>query len=52
MEAIALLQAERPKLHVLTVGSDVVAYGGTRSDGRSWGAWAKQDVLTLSAPIG
>ena len=44
METIALLQAERPKLHVLIVGSDVVAYGGTRSDGRSWGAWARQDV--------
>ena len=44
METIALLQAERPQLHVLIVGSDVVAYGGTRSDGRSWGAWARQDV--------
>ena len=44
METIALLQAERPQLHVLIVGSDVVAYGGTRSDGRSWGTWARQDV--------
>ena len=44
MEAIALLQARRPKLHVLIVGSDVVAYGGSRSDGRSWGDWAKQDI--------
>ena len=44
MQAIALLQAQRPKLHVLIVGSDVVAYGGSRSDGRSWGAWAKEDV--------
>ena len=44
MQAISLLQAQRPKLHVLIVGSDVVAYGGSRSDGRSWGAWAKEDI--------
>ena len=44
MQAIALLQATRPNLHVLIVGSDVVAYGGSRSDGRSWGNWAKQDI--------
>ena len=31
-------------LHVLIVGSDVVAYGGSRSDGRSWGAWAKEEI--------
>ena len=44
MQAIALLQAKRPHLHTLIVGSDVVAYGGCRPDGRSWGAWAKQEV--------
>ncbi|MCB4406935.1 glycosyltransferase [Synechococcus sp. MU1642] len=44
MQAIALLQAQRPQLHALIVGSDVVAYGGSRSDGRSWGAWAKEDI--------
>ena len=44
MQAIALLQAQRPHLHALIVGSDVVAYGGERSDGRSWGAWAKEDI--------
>ena len=44
MQAIALLQAQRPHLHAIIVGSDVVAYGGSRSDGRSWGTWAKQDV--------
>ena len=44
MQAIAHLQAQRPHLHVLIVGSDVVAYGGERSDGRSWGAWAKEDI--------
>tara|TARA_B100000674_G_C37959202_1_gene971121 strand:- start:1984 stop:3210 length:1227 start_codon:yes stop_codon:yes gene_type:complete len=44
MEAIALLQAKRPQLHALIVGSDVVAYGGSRSDGRSWGTWAKTEI--------
>ena len=44
MQAIALLQAQRPHLHALIVGSDVVAYGGERSDGRSWGEWAKEDI--------
>ena len=44
MQAIALLQAQRPNLHVLIAGSDVVAYGGSRSDGRSWGAWAKEEI--------
>ena len=44
MQAVALLQAQRPNLHALIVGSDVVAYGGSRSDGRSWGAWAKEDI--------
>jgi len=44
MQAIALLQQQRPQLHVLIVGSDGVAYGAPRSDGRSWGAWAKADL--------
>ena len=44
MQAIALLQSQRPHLHVLIVGADVVAYGGSRSDGRSWGAWAKEEI--------
>ena len=44
MQAIALLQQRRPKLHVLIVGADVVAYGAGRPDGRSWGEWAKQDL--------
>ena len=44
MKAISLLQAERPQLHALIVGSDVVAYGGSRSDGRTWGAWAKDEI--------
>ena len=44
MQAIALLQRQRPKLHVLIVGHDCVAYGDRRSDGRSWGEWAKAEV--------
>ena len=44
MQALSLLQQRRPKLHVLIVGADVVAYGAGRSDGRSWGDWARQDL--------
>ena len=44
MAAIALLQKARPRLHVLIVGSDVVAYGATRSDGKTWGEWARQEL--------
>ena len=44
MQAIALLQQQRPQLHVLIAGSDLVAYGASRSDGRSWGEWARQDL--------
>ena len=44
MQAIAQLQRQRPKLHVLIVGHDDVAYGVKRSDGRSWGEWAKAEL--------
>jgi len=44
MQAIALLQAERPHLHVLIVGSDAVAYGAQRVDGRSWATWAREEL--------
>ena len=44
MQAIALLQQQRPRLHVLIAGSDLVAYGAPRPDGRSWGDWAKQEL--------
>jgi glycosyltransferase involved in cell wall biosynthesis len=40
--ALARLQQLRPQAHVLLVGSDVVAYGSHRSDGRSWRDWALQ----------
>ena len=44
MQTIALLQSRRPNLHVLIVGSDLVAYGSGRSDQRSWGEWARADL--------
>ena len=44
MQAIAILQSRRPHLHVLIVGSDLVAYGSGRSDKRSWGEWARSDL--------
>lgn len=44
MKAIALLQAARPNVHVLIAGGDVVAYGAQRSDGRSWGTWAREEL--------
>ncbi len=44
MEAIALLQKKRPSLHVLVAGADIVAYGANRSDGRTWGEWAKTEI--------
>ena len=54
METIALLQAERPKLHVLIVGSDVVAYGGSRDLMAVVGGHGqrKKFLLILSALIG
>ena len=44
MNALALLQQRRPLVQVLIAGSDVVAYGGGRADGRSWQTWAEQDA--------
>ena len=44
METVASLQSLRPNLHVLIVGSDLVAYGSGRSDRRSWGEWARADL--------
>ena len=44
MQTIATLQSRRPNLHVLIVGSDLVAYGSGRSDRRSWGEWARADL--------
>ena len=35
-EGISILMKRNPQVHVLLVGSDEVAYGSKRSDGRSW----------------
>ena len=43
MRAIELLQQRRPNLHVLIAGHDGVAYGASRTDGRSWGQWARHE---------
>lgn len=44
MQALGLLQRQRPGVHVLIAGSDSVCYGAKRDDGRSWGAWARQEA--------
>ncbi len=44
IEAIALLQKRRPRLHVLLVGTDGAAYGSSRSDGRGWSDWARNEM--------
>lgn len=44
MQALAALQRRRPNLHALIAGNDVVAYGASREDGRSWGTWAKEEA--------
>lgn len=44
VQAMAQLQQRRPHLHVLIAGHDGVAYGAGRSDGRSWGDWARQEA--------
>lgn len=37
MEAVSLLQQRRPQCQVVVVGSDRVAYGAQRSDGKTYG---------------
>ncbi len=39
-QGLALLLQRNPRVHVLLVGSDDVAYGGKRGDGKSWREWA------------
>jgi len=39
-EGLSLLLQRNPQVHVLLVGSDEVAYGAKRGDGRSWRQWA------------
>mgnify|MGYP001427958425 CR=1 FL=1 len=44
MRALARLQRERPCVHVLLAGSDEIAYGTPRGDGRSWRQWASEEL--------
>lgn len=44
MRALALLQQRRPRVQVLIAGSDIVAYGAGRRDGRSWQTWAQEEA--------
>ena len=44
IRALALLQQRRPNVHLLLAGSDVVAYGSARHDGRSWRQWACDEL--------
>lgn len=36
MQAVAILQKQRPRLHVVIGGEERVAYGAQRADGKSW----------------
>ena len=44
MSALSRLQRERPNVHLLLVGSDEIAYGSPRSDGRTWRQWAIDEL--------
>ena len=44
MRALVALQQQRPHLHLLLAGSDAIAYGKPRSDGRSWRQWAIDEL--------
>ncbi|WP_320675972.1 glycosyltransferase [Prochlorococcus sp. MIT 1300] len=44
MEAMALVQKQRPNVHLVLAGSDEVAYGPGRSDGRTWRQWATEEL--------
>ena len=42
-EGLALLMQRNPRVHVLLVGSDEVAYGAKRSDNLNWREWALKE---------
>ena len=42
-EGISLLQKRNPRVHILLVGSDEVAYGSKRPDNMTWRQWAFQE---------
>ena len=44
MQALALLQRGRSRVHVMIAGSDAVCYGAGREDGRTWAYWARQEA--------
>ncbi|QNJ01772.1 glycosyltransferase [Synechococcus sp. PROS-U-1] len=44
MHSLARLQRERPSVHLLLAGSDEIAYGSPRTDGRSWRQWANDEL--------
>ena len=42
-EGLARLMQRNPRVHILLVGSDEVAYGAKRGDGLSWREWALKE---------
>ena len=44
MKALELIQKRRSNVHLAIAGSDVVAYGSGRDDGRTWKQWAEEDL--------
>lgn len=44
IQALVELQRRRPQVHVLLAGSDEIAYGKPRSDGRTWRQWAIDEL--------
>jgi glycosyltransferase involved in cell wall biosynthesis len=42
-QGLSLLLQRNPRAHVLLVGSDDVAYGSKRGDGKSWRQWALEE---------
>ena len=44
MQALVELQQRRPQVHVLLAGSDEIAYGKPRADGRTWRQWAIDEL--------
>ena len=43
MEVVARLQKERPRMHVVVLGDDRVAYGAKRTDGKTFKEWALEE---------
>lgn len=54
MEAVSILQKQRPNLHVVILGNDRIAYGPQRGDGKSYKEWALEtfefDMARLHMP--